>query len=98
MAGLAPSEDFLASFREQMKVYQSYWSDDPEFDSTATERACPHLPCPEITREVMARLARFAIEVNFGWPREASIVPTYTVGSQLSKWLPGARGPEACRR
>ncbi|HEX4142347.1 MAG TPA: SDR family oxidoreductase [Pirellulales bacterium] len=91
LAGAGPSEDFLSSFREQMKVYQSYWSDDPEFDSTATERALPHLPCPEITRDVMARLAQFAIDVNFGWPREASIVPTYTVGTQLSKWLPGAR-------
>jgi thioester reductase-like protein len=91
LAGAAPSEDFLASFREQMKVYESYWSDDPEFDSTATERALPDLPCPEITREVMSRLAQFAIDVNFGWPREASIVPTYTVGPQLSKWLPAAR-------
>jgi len=91
---IAPSDDFLASFREQMKVYQSYWSDDPEFDSTATEQAMPHLPCPEITREVMTRLARFAIDVNFGWPREASIVPTYTVGTQLSKWLPTTTSPE----
>ena len=37
----AGEPDFLASFREQMKVYQSYWSDDPEFDSSETEQALP---------------------------------------------------------
>jgi len=90
------SSEFLQSFREQLKVYQSYWSDDPEFDSTATERTIPHLPCPEITQAVMILLAKFAIEVNFGWPREAPIVPKYTVASKLSPWLPsgdiGMRG------
>ncbi|HEY1784087.1 MAG TPA: SDR family oxidoreductase [Pirellulales bacterium] len=92
LAAAGPGEDLIASFREQMKVYQSYWSDDPEFDSTATEQALPELPCPEIASDVMTRLAKFAIDVNFGWPREASIVPTYSVAPQLSKWLPGARG------
>jgi thioester reductase-like protein len=80
--------DFLASFRDQMKVYESYWRDDPQFDSTETETALPHLPCPQITHEVMTHLARFAVAVNFGWPREVPIVPTYAVGSQLSRWLP----------
>ncbi len=32
--------DFLASFREQMKVYESYWRDDPEFDSSESVRRC----------------------------------------------------------
>jgi hypothetical protein len=71
-----------------MKVYESYWSDDPQFDSTETQRVLPHLPCPVVTRETMSKLARFAIDVNFGWPREASIVPSYAVGTQMNKWLP----------
>ncbi len=78
----------MASFRDQMKVYESYWRDDPEFDSTETETALPHLPCPEITHEVMTHLARFAVAVNFGWPRDVPIVPTYAVGSQINRWLP----------
>jgi thioester reductase-like protein len=83
----AADEDFMTAFREQMKVYQSYWSDDPEFDSTHTQTAAPHLPCPEIDHEVMNRLVRFATGTNFGWPRETPIVPPYEVASVLRPWL-----------
>ncbi len=64
------TSEFLEGFHEQMKVYQSYWSDDPEFDSTITETALPELPCPVVDREMMLRLVRYAINTNFGWPRE----------------------------
>lgn len=83
----APNEDLIASFREQMKVYQAYWRDDPEFDSTQTQQAVPHLPCPEIDRAAMDRLIGFAIGSNFGWPREMPIVPPFKVEQQLGKWL-----------
>lgn len=81
------TSDFVAGFREQMKVYQSYWSDDPEFDTANTREALPHLPCPEITPAVMLRLIRYAIGTNFGWPRETPVVPEFNVGQALDKWL-----------
>jgi thioester reductase-like protein len=83
----AAAEDFVASFREQMAVYRSYWSDDPQFDSTHTQAAVPQLPCPQINPEVMDRLIRFAIQSNFGWPREAPIVPPNDVAQSFDGWL-----------
>ena len=91
----AAQDDFLAAFRDQMGVYRSYWSDDPEFDSTNTQRAIPDLPSPEIDHAVMARLVRFAIEANFGWPRELPIIPEFDAGNQLdmkkaASWSPAS--------
>jgi thioester reductase-like protein len=91
LATRAPSEDMIASFREQMKIYQAYWRDDPEFDSTQTEQAIPHLPCPEIDRAAMDRLIGFAIRSNFGWPREMPIVAPFNVAERLNKWLAAGR-------
>jgi len=65
--------DFERAFHEQMKVYQSYWRDDPQFDSTNTSTAVPHLPCPRIDRAALLRLAKYALGANFGWPREAVV-------------------------
>ncbi|HEY2838809.1 MAG TPA: SDR family oxidoreductase [Pirellulales bacterium] len=86
-AQLAPSEDFVASFREQMRIYQAYWSDDPQFDSRRTEQAMPHLPCPVIDDEVMQRLVLSAIQTGFGWPREEPIVAPQDLAAQLAPWL-----------
>lgn len=54
-------------FFKHMEVYHSYWKDDPEFDSTNTQAAVPHLPCPHVDREMLLRLARVAIERGFNW-------------------------------
>ena len=64
--GQAPLEML---FRNQMDAYRSYWRDDPEFDAANTNRAAGHLPCPELDRNALTRLCRYAIESNFGWPR-----------------------------
>ena len=72
------------TFREQLAVYQSYWRDDPEFDMTNTHRAVPHLPCPEITPEMLSRMCRYALEANFGWPRTRSEAPPFDVHQHLS--------------
>jgi thioester reductase-like protein len=77
-------DDFLAAFRDQMGVYRSYWSDDPQFDSTNTQRALPDLACPEIDHAVMARLVRYAIDSNFGWPRETPRIPQVDVNTLLA--------------
>ena len=81
----------LASFGEQMKVYQSYWSDDPEFDSAHTQAALPHLPCPAIDVGTMLRLIGFALKANFGWPREASAKATFELSQAIGDWLQSDR-------
>ncbi|TWT34287.1 SDR family oxidoreductase [Blastopirellula retiformator] len=94
-------DDVAANFREQMWVYQSYWSDDPSFDSTHTEQALPYLPCPPVDDAMMDRLVAFALEKNFGWPREASAKIKYPVAQDLEPWLDSAKrleGDSADRR
>jgi hypothetical protein len=40
-----------------------------------------------MTREMMDRLVRYAVEVNFGWPRPAPIVPPHDAAEPLRPWL-----------
>ena len=63
--GAGPEAEQL--FFKHMEVYHSYWKDDPEFDSTNTQRAVPDLPCPHVDRPMLVRLARVAIERGFNW-------------------------------
>ena len=59
-----PQEDM---FFKHMEVYNSYWRDDPGFDSMNTQKAAPHLLCPHIDRELLARLSQVAIKGRFSW-------------------------------
>ncbi len=52
-------------FYENMQTYETYWRDDPEFDSSNTSKAVPHLPCPEVTPELLKYLGEKATEMNF---------------------------------
>jgi thioester reductase-like protein len=54
-------------FHQHMEVYASYWRDDPEFDSTNTQRALPDLQCPHVDRKMLQHLSRVAIENRFSW-------------------------------
>ncbi len=63
-------------FYEHIRVYNSYWRDDPTFDCTNTQEAAPHLPCPEIDKELLLKLAKAAIDMDFRWKDK---VPTKTV-------------------
>jgi len=54
-------------FYEHIRVYDSYWRNDPTFDATNTLKAAPHLPCPHIDYKKLLFLARHAIEMNFSW-------------------------------
>ena len=54
-------------FYEQIRVYNSYWRDDPEFDNSNLQAACPHLPCPTMNEELMLMLANKAVEIDFRW-------------------------------
>ncbi|NLH41928.1 MAG: SDR family oxidoreductase [Planctomycetes bacterium] len=57
---------FADLFREQAKIYRAYWRDDPQFDRTNTVAALAHLPCPTVDYDMLLRMARFAIQTNFG--------------------------------
>ncbi|MCA9078956.1 MAG: SDR family oxidoreductase [Planctomycetaceae bacterium] len=54
-------------FHQHMEVYESYWRDDPVFDSTNIQTALPHLPCPHVDRAMLTKMARAAIEKRFNW-------------------------------
>jgi len=81
------AEKMMLSFRDQMKVYQSYWSDDPTFDSTRTETSLPHLPCPQVDQPLMDLLVKYAIDKNFGWPRETPVSRKFPIAEDLAPWM-----------
>ncbi len=76
-------EWFAKTFRDQLGIYGAYWRDDPRFDMTNTLRAAPHLPCPELDREMMSQLARFAIDANFGRVRRAKHKPAFDLHGHM---------------
>ncbi len=80
---LLDSEAFEDVFRTQMETYQSYWRDDAEFDASNTQTAAPELPCPIVDGEMMWRLAKFAVENNFGWPIPRPLPAPLDVGARL---------------
>lgn len=55
--------------RQHMDVYRAYFRDHPEFDTSQLRQAAPHLPCPAVDRTLLTRMASYALEANFGWPR-----------------------------
>lgn len=57
---------FADTMRSQLGVYRSYLRCDPAFDRTATDRMAGHIPCPRLDLDVLLRMARFAIEGDFG--------------------------------
>jgi hypothetical protein len=70
-----------------MQVYNSYWRDDPIFDRTNIQAACPHLPCPHVDRDVLMRLANWAIDTEFGGGRQKPIEPEFDTHSHLEGLL-----------
>jgi len=71
-----PSESEML-FYEHIRVYNSYWKMDPEFDTTTTETAAPHLPCPHVDRDMLVKLSRIAIESGFPTPSKKPIDPEF---------------------
>ena len=62
----ADEEWFFKHYANEVQIYRAYLQDDPLFDSTNTQTAAPHLPCPMMDRELMLFLARYAILSRFG--------------------------------
>jgi len=77
-------------FYDHMQVYNSYWRDDPIFDRTNIEAACPHLPCPHVDRDMLMRLAKWAIDTEFGGGRQKPIEPEFDTHSHLEGLMQSA--------
>mgnify|MGYP005670229747 CR=1 FL=1 len=59
--------EFERMFYENMQVYNSYWKNDPHFDTSNTREAAPHLPCPSMDEDRMMMLAKAAVDMEFRW-------------------------------
>ena len=62
----ADEEWFFKHYANEVQIYRAYLQDDPQFDSSNTQAAAPHLLCPIMDRELMLFLARYAILSRFG--------------------------------
>jgi len=84
------SEEELQSleglFYEYMQIYESHWRDDPKFDLTNTRAALPHLPCPEMTYDVLMNVSRYPVERNFIAPRHEKPTAAFDVAAHLNSW------------
>ncbi len=52
-------------FRHYLEIYRSHWRDDPTFDRSNTDAALPNLPCPEMDRDAMLRVASYPVLQGF---------------------------------
>ncbi len=57
---------FADNLASQLDVYRSYFRNDPDFDRASTEAVTGHIPCPELDHETLLRMAKFAIDDDFG--------------------------------
>lgn len=72
-----------ATFAQQLDSYQTYWRDDPDFDSRERDTKLPHLPSPVLDNRVLRRLCRYALSHNFGWPKQQPP----RLANTLANWL-----------
>lgn len=57
-------------FKEQLSVYETYFGNDPYFDTTNAASFCPQIPCPAVDYASLRTTAEFALREQFGWPRK----------------------------
>lgn len=70
---LCDEQWFADMLREQLDIYRSYLRNDPEFDRGNTLAMAGHLPCPALDMPALLRMARFAIEHEFGRQAETAV-------------------------
>ncbi len=95
----AAGEEALAGyeklFQEYMSVYQSHWRNDPTFDLTASGRALSHLPCPQMDRDRLLCLAKFAVDNGFNPPRRRPVATEFDAHGYLDRFAAVGQSPEA---
>ena len=77
---------FIDSFRKQIEIYRAYWRDDPRFDDANRAAAAP-LDCPEMDAAMLSRLARFAIQGNFGRARSRKVRSDFDLHQHVHRLL-----------
>jgi len=78
---------FFQNYAGEVQIYKAYLQDDPTFDSTNTQSAVPHLPCPVMDTDLMMFLARYAILSQFGKKKVAPPTPERDNESQRKREL-----------
>jgi thioester reductase-like protein len=77
---LCDEQWFADNLGTQLDVYKSYFRNDPAFDSSHTEAVAAHIPCPPLDAPTLLRMAKFAIDHEFGrkspWLAAAENRPT----------------------
>jgi thioester reductase-like protein len=71
----APADDpdacdeqwFAEHMRAQLDIYERYFRTDPAFDRRQTEAIAADLPCPDLDRDSLLRMSKYAIQHNFAW-------------------------------
>lgn len=74
-------------FHDQMLIYRSHWRDDPRFDLTNTQRALPHLPCPEMDFDLLMRITRWPVENKFPTARFQLFESEFDARQRLAPWV-----------
>lgn len=78
--------DAEAVFYDHIRVYDSYWRMDPEFDRTNTEAAAPHMPCPHVNYDMLLRLSEIVIAAGFPTPSKKPVDIEHDVQTYLQPW------------
>lgn len=68
-SGEAADEPAATAFREQMSIYESYFTCDPQFDVSRARQVTDQAKCPTVDYELLCSLSDFALGSNFGWPK-----------------------------
>jgi len=69
---LCDEQWFVDNLAAQLDVYRSYFRNDPTFDRANIEAIAGHIPCPTLDHHRLMRMAKFAIDQDFGrLPRPA---------------------------
>ena len=76
---LCDEQWFADNLRTQLDVYTSYYRNDPTFDQTNTLQFASHIPCPTLDTPTMLRMARLAIENDFGRQAAPKQKPVFDV-------------------
>ena len=57
---------FAENLSTQLDVYRSYFRNDPTFDRSQTSNIAGHIPCPPLDMPTLMKMAKFAIDHDFG--------------------------------
>ena len=63
---LCDEQWFADNLGTQLDIYKSYLRNDPTFDRSHTAAIAGHLPCPPLDMPTLMKMAKFAIDHEFG--------------------------------